>query len=506
MLGEGPWWKPLPYAPTLEGIESAAESIDFPPAVREVLWQTLQKQYHRLQLDVDKLLPLKDPQTLTVATAHQPILFGGPLFVLAKIATTICLARFLRQTLQRPVIPVYVMGSEDHDHEEVFSLYVKGQHIRFPVALRGIPVGQVPTTGMTEFLQSLLTELRVPTTTPYVATLLEALRNVDTYGPAFQYFIAKIFEATELVVINPDDSAFKRLFIDVLSAELHAPISRQQIERTRQKWTHLGLEFRQIRSPYLPIFYTGQGIRERLHRHGDTWTTAQSKMKFSHDALLDTLQRHPHHFSPGVALRPLYQQRLLPNIAFVAGPSELLYWLELSELFAHYGIFYPVLLRRSSVFFIKDEMYEIVRQYGLHHHFFQPYHYWQDHILTHHLGCNHPLPATQQMIDELTKLLLDFNAHNDLKMDSYVKAQATRMRNRAEETAQKLWKALRKKHKTLFAPVQEVYRTAFPQPNTWQERYVSSLEYSLHTHVPWWMYLTGVLQPLQRTFYIFGMP
>ena len=506
MMGEGQWWEPLPYTPTLEGLQEAAKSMAFPPSVREVVWHALHRQYLRLGLDIKKLEPLKEDHTLTVATAHQPILFGGPLFVLAKIAATIHLARHLGQVLHRSIIPVYVMGSEDHDHEEVFSLQVGGQHMRFPVDKPHTPVGRVPTTGMAAFLHHLLTELGVSTQTPYTAHLLEALHRFDTYGPAFQYFIARIFEETELVVVDPDDGALKRLFIDVFERELATHASRSHIERMRQKWMQLGIEIRQIRSPYLPVFYMGAGVRERIERHVDTWKTTLTHTQFNHAALVDALHRYPQHFSPGVALRPLYQQRILPNIAFVAGPSELLYWLELGELFAHYGIFYPALLRRNSIFFLKDDLYEIVCQYGLIDHFFQPYHQWQDFILTHHLGLSHPLPSVREKVEALTQLLNDFNKHHDLKMDSYVEAQTTRMRNRAEETAQKLWKALRKKHKALFTPLYEAHRTAFPKPNVWQERYTSSIECSLHTQEPWWLDLAEVLHPLERTFYLLRMP
>jgi uncharacterized protein YllA (UPF0747 family) len=52
-------------------------------------------------------------------------------------------------------------------------------------------------------------------------------------------------------------------------------------------------------------------------------------------------QDFPERFSPNVILRGLYQESILPNIAFIGGGGEMSYWLELKPLFKHYGVPYP---------------------------------------------------------------------------------------------------------------------------------------------------------------------
>ena len=53
-------------------------------------------------------------------------------------------------------------------------------------------------------------------------------------------------------------------------------------------------------------------------------------------------------------LRGLYQETILPNVAFIGGGAEVAYWLQLKTLFAHYHVFFPCILLRQSVMWIKE--------------------------------------------------------------------------------------------------------------------------------------------------------
>ena len=53
-----------------------------------------------------------------------------------------------------------------------------------------------------------------------------------------------------------------------------------------------------------------------------------------------------------MVLRPVYQQTILPNVAYVGGPGELAYWLEYKTMFSAYGAVLPVLAPRQFVSFI----------------------------------------------------------------------------------------------------------------------------------------------------------
>jgi len=67
------------------------------------------------------------------------------------------------------------------------------------------------------------------------------------------------------------------------------------------------------------------------------------------EAEIDT---HPEYFSPNVVMRPIYQEVVMPNLAYIGGGGELAYWLERKSQFAHFGVFYPMLIRRNSVMWL----------------------------------------------------------------------------------------------------------------------------------------------------------
>src|SRR4030095_581379 len=93
------------------------------------------------------------------------------------------------------------------------------------------------------------------------------------------------------------------------------------------------------------LFYLESDLRERIERSekDNTWTVVNTDKQFTQKELLDLLNQHPERFSPNVILRGLYQETILPNIAFIGGGGELAYWLQLKGLFDHYKVPYPVL-------------------------------------------------------------------------------------------------------------------------------------------------------------------
>jgi len=90
------------------------------------------------------------------------------------------------------------------------------------------------------------------------------------------------------------------------------------------------------------------GIRNRIDRRGNSFSVDGTIIRFSESEILEELNSHPERFSPNVILRGLYQETILPNIAFVGGGSEVAYWMQLKELFSHYKVPYPLLVLRNS--------------------------------------------------------------------------------------------------------------------------------------------------------------
>lgn len=61
----------------------------------------------------------------------------------------------------------------------------------------------------------------------------------------------------------------------------------------------------------------------------------------------------------------MFQETILPNIAFIGGGGEIAYWLELKGLFAHYKVPFPVLLLRNSLLLTDEISRQRIAKLGL---------------------------------------------------------------------------------------------------------------------------------------------
>ncbi len=69
-------------------------------------------------------------------------------------------------------------------------------------------------------------------------------------------------------------------------------------------------------------------------------------------------EEHAKHCSPGVLLRPLYQEWLLQSAAVVVGPGEWAYWKQVQSGFEHHHLEFPALRLRDHVLWVPDEVKE----------------------------------------------------------------------------------------------------------------------------------------------------
>jgi bacillithiol synthase len=88
-------------------------------------------------------------------------------------------------------------------------------------------------------------------------------------------------------------------------------------------------------------------------------------MVFSEKEMLEELNNHPERFSPNVILRGIYQETILPNIAFIGGGGELAYWLQLKDLFDHFKTSFPVLVLRNSFLITEKNWHEKIGKLNL---------------------------------------------------------------------------------------------------------------------------------------------
>ncbi len=113
----------------IEGVKKSVQERQQFQQRRDVLVKELNDQYFNLFLVKkvsENIISLSDPNTFTITTAHQPNIFTGPVYFIYKILHTIKLAETLSTQLpEYKFIPVYYMGSEDADLDELGSISIE---------------------------------------------------------------------------------------------------------------------------------------------------------------------------------------------------------------------------------------------------------------------------------------------------------------------------------------------------------------------------------------------
>jgi bacillithiol biosynthesis cysteine-adding enzyme BshC len=103
------------------------------------------------------------------------------------------------------------------------------------------------------------------------------------------------------------------------------------------------------------LFYLKDDVRERIETHKAGFAIAGTDIFFIKEEIEVELKEHPERFSPNVILRPVFQEMILPNIAFIGGGGELAYWLELKKVFQAVKVPFPVLILRNSFMIVNKK-------------------------------------------------------------------------------------------------------------------------------------------------------
>lgn len=354
------------HPPTLEGIKQSIQSRIAFNTDRELLVSVLKAQYDiigtaaAVQQNIDSL---SGDNSFTIVTAHQPNIFTGYLYFVYKILHTIKLATYLAVEMPHyKFVPVYYMGSEDADLDELGNIHLNGDKIVWETKQKGA-VGRMKNTGLEKMIERVSGELSV---FPFGEELVNFLKKWYLNSPDIQTatfkLVNSLFAHYGLIVLLPDNPRLKHSMQPVFEDDLLNQAPSVIVEKTIHSLAHY---YKVQASPReINLFYLKDDIRERIVKEGDEWRVVGTETRFSKQALLNELQDFPERFSPNVILRGIFQETILPNIAFIGGGGEMAYWLELKDLFDHYDVPFPVLLLRNSFLFIEARWRDRITSLG----------------------------------------------------------------------------------------------------------------------------------------------
>ena len=302
----------------------------------------------------EHLASLSDPETVTITTGQQVSLFGGPLYVIYKALTIINLAGKLTRDTNKRVVPVFWLADEDHDYDEVAAVSLAGKNgtERFHLPCKTcerhaagmIPIGE----DFESFRRDVYSKLPDTDFHREVTELLdESYVRGRTLRHAFGELLARLLSKHGLIFAGSN-------FPDAKKAAAYC--FRTAINKTADIASALGKQSDRLSGLYhqqaqitdsLLFWHDEQHGRMRLAHQSGMWTISSGE-SFSTEELLDKLDSDPGRFSPNVFLRPIVQDTLLPNAAYVAGPAEIAYYAQMRPVYQLFGKSMPFIASRIT--------------------------------------------------------------------------------------------------------------------------------------------------------------
>lgn len=451
---------------------------NFPKAHREVLVTALTQQYQNINTSpttLEYIASLSRETTFTVTTGHQLNLFTGPLYFVYKIASVINTCKQLKSQYPKyDFVPVYWMATEDHDFQEINHFELKGKKISWNTPSGG-PVGRLSTSGLEEVYQVFEREIGISKNADYLKELFQnAYCSGKSLAEATRYLVNELFKDQGLVILDGDDRALKTLFIPTIEKELTEQSSHQLVSQTIARFPGYSA---QVNPREINLFYIEDNLRERIIKEGDTYLVNNTDIKFTRNEFLEVVHTTPEKISPNVILRPVYQETILPNLAYIGGGGELAYWLELQSTFEAYGLVFPMLQLRNSAVVVSEKQND--KRVKLNLSFADLFSKQQDllHRKTQELTEN-PVDfglLKAQLIAQFD-LLEDQIAQTDPSFKGAVSAQRTKQLKGLDNLEHRYHKANRRKHHEVLERITSLQNELFPNQSL-QERKANFSQY-----------------------------
>ncbi|MFM9027401.1 MAG: bacillithiol biosynthesis cysteine-adding enzyme BshC [Bacteroidota bacterium] len=472
------------FQPSVQGLRDSVMKRKVFLHDRETLFQVISNQYHELEragesitnTETEAIRDLSKENTFTVTTGHQLQLAGGPLFLAYKILSAVATARFLNSTDPTiRIVPIFWLATEDHDMAEIDHLNFKGLNLKWNNNWRGA-TGHAPCEGIGNLIDEMASALQTePFGEEFIRLLRDCYKSEYSLSFATRIFIHRLFGRFGVVMIDADDHLLKSRFADCMKSELIHQIVRENVSKSLERFPVKTEP--QVSPRDINLFYLTDKSRNRITRDNECWKVVDTDFSFDHKGILKELEKHPERFSPNVLLRPLYQAFVLPDIAYIGGPGELAYWLELSDLFKHCGIPMPVVLPRNAFLHLDNPTIGKMVKAGLDESdLFKS----ADDLLKRHteskLGSADPFPALVE------KLMLEYSKlesaliESDKSLVGSVKGELQKALKGLQQLREKWIRAEKRKEDTLKSQLERIHEAVFPN-GIFQERSVSLAEF-----------------------------
>lgn len=474
------------HFPTLENFGKQINEKQDHFVNRDILVEVIRKQNASFSLSEkskNNIDLLADKRTFTLTTGHQLCLFTGPLYFIYKIISTINLAEQLqKQYPKNNFVSVFWMATEDHDFQEVNHINLFGKEMEWDSKQTGA-VGRMSLNGFESVLTELKSVLGNSENAKKLISLFEnAYLNHDNLNEATRYLVNELFGEYGLIILDGDDKRLKQQFISIIKKDILEQGFKKSITKCSDD---LANEYKaQAYVRPINFFKLSDGKRELIK---GVITEKE-------------IDEYPENFSPNVLLRPLYQETILPNIAYIGGGAEVNYWMQLKTAFQQENIPFPILLLRNSAMLLNVGQNKKRQDLGFSiADLFLDEHQLQKKFVLSQKGA---VVSLKDEINSLEDMYVSILAKTtDVGLQISIKSQHQKQLKSLVQLEEKLLRLAKQKNESSLNQISKIKQQLFPN-NSLQERHDNFISFYL-THGENFIKIMKVnLNPLNPNFVV----
>jgi len=169
-------------------------------------------------------------------------------------------------------------------------------------------------------------------------------------------------------------------------------------------------------------------------------------------------------------MRPLYQETILPNLAYIGGGGEIAYWMQLKRVFDTAGVIYPLIVVRNSMMIIDSNTNKkIENTLSKLSDVFESTDVLKRNYVEANAGDELNFDTLDNALNQLGELVVEQITQVDPAMDKFAASEVVRLEKQIESIKDKLVKRSKGKHDGAMKHIEQIKERLFPNGNL-QER------------------------------------
>jgi uncharacterized protein YllA (UPF0747 family) len=174
-------------------------------------------------------------------------------------------------------------------------------------------------------------------------------------------------------------------------------------------------------------------------------------------------------------MRPMYEEKILPNLAYIGGPGEIAYWLQLKDGFTANNIDFPILVLRNSVLLVEEKTKRKINKLPFE---INDYFKNEDDLINLYINEVSEISFEDEIksIEEIFTLTKEKVVVVDFSLERTVIAELKRAQNSINKIKKKVTKAEKNNNSIAVNQIKSIKKSFFPK-GSFQERRKNILEF-----------------------------